>query len=340
MEESSSSIYYNMFGSMTSGLFARIPCHPLDTCKAKLQIQQSQLKDLSNLALKQTSNINIEDPHIQSKYLPKLRNKLPFNIGKFIAGNGIPHNNNILYKNTFDVLYKTIQREGIVGLYRGLIISVIAGCPASCLYFTSYEITRRKLNKYSYFNKNEYLSDFIGGFMAELISCCLWVPIDVIKERMQIQSIISSKYRYKSTINAIKLMLKYEGFTGLYRAYFATIISFGPFSALYLMLYQQFKGKDNNNTINIIISACTAGAISAIITNPLDMIKLRLQVQRGGIISFGYKNIFDGIYKLIKYEGFISLFHGSGARVAFWVPNLAFNLTLYETFTQFYKENF
>ncbi len=32
-----------------------------------------------------------------------------------------------------------------------------------------------------------------------------------------------------------------EGVRGLYRAYFATITSFGPFSALFFMFYEKFK---------------------------------------------------------------------------------------------------
>jgi hypothetical protein len=33
-----------------------------------------------------------------------------------------------------------------------------------------------------------------------------------------------------------------EGIKGLYRAYAATVFSFGPFSALYFMLYEHIKG--------------------------------------------------------------------------------------------------
>ncbi len=130
-------------------------------------------------------------------------------------------------------------------------------------------------------------------------------------------------------------MAKYEGMNGLYRY---------NCEPLYLMMYEQFKYlfarrlyAYGNNDITpqkmnemsswyIGISACTAGAIAAVVTNPLDMVKLRMQVQRGGIYNFGYRNIFDGIYKLIKYEHITSLFHGSGARVAFWVPNVAVNI--------------
>jgi hypothetical protein len=36
--------------------------------------------------------------------------------------------------------------------------------------------------------------------------------------------------------------MKTEGAGGLYRAYGATVASFGPFSAFYFMFYEQFKG--------------------------------------------------------------------------------------------------
>ena len=113
-----SSIYYNMIGSMTSGLISRMPCHPLDTCKAKLQVQQSSLKDVSNAALKE---ISTSDPHVQSRYLPKIR-QIP-GIGTLIAGNpgSVPPQTQP-FTNTLDVLTRTVEREGIAGLYRGILM--------------------------------------------------------------------------------------------------------------------------------------------------------------------------------------------------------------------------
>lgn len=32
------------------------------------------------------------------------------------------------------------------------------------------------------------MSHLLSGFAAEIISCSLWLPIDIIKERMQVQS--------------------------------------------------------------------------------------------------------------------------------------------------------
>ena len=50
------------------------------------------------------------------------------------------------------------------------------------------------------------------------------------------------KYHYESDLDAIRQIRKTEGIRGLYRAYFATVLSFGPFSALYFLFYENLKG--------------------------------------------------------------------------------------------------
>jgi len=47
--------------------------------------------------------------------------------------------------------------------------------------------------------------------------------------------------------------------------------------------------------------SATSGSFASILTNPLDMAKMRMQVQRGSAImdakqgNFGYRNMFHGI---------------------------------------------
>ena len=340
------SLVYNMLGSATSGIIARIPCHPLDTMKAKLQVQQATINKGATKALNEISNI---DPNINSKIVKHIRDNFG-SFGKFIGGNGeILSKNDIYLRNTIHALKVTLKREGIYGLYRGGTITFIGSCPGSFLFFTTFEYFRRILSNNVISNNG--LSDFIAGFLAETFSCVLWVPIDIIKERMQVQSMLDINYRYNGTINAIYKMIYNEGYLSIFRAYGATILSFGPFSAIYLSLHERFKriilnNSSNIDTINSIpmyyigISAGISSSIGAFITNPLDIVKVRMQVQRSGAFNFGYKNLFHGIYTLIKYENISSIFHGAGARVAFQLPNVVINLVLYEYCTRFYRNNF
>lgn len=164
---------------------------------------------------------------------------------------------------------------------------------------------------------------------AEAFSCILWVPIDVLKERMQIQHVpktlgkTEGTYFYESGFQAIKDTLKKEGVLGFYRGYGATLLSFGPFSALYFMFYEEgkkfLKLEESNDKVSRVdfakymLCGALAGAAASFLTNPLDLVKLRLQVQRSstaagtGINAVNpkvrYKHIGDGLIKLLKYEG-------------------------------------
>ena len=62
-----------------------------------------------------------------------------------------------------------------------------------------------------------------------------------------------------------------------------------------------------------------AGFVASVLTNPLDIAKLRMQVQRAeGYLAgsptihnkFGYKNVFHGVFVIAQKEGFYSLFKG------------------------------
>ena len=115
-------------------------------------------------------------------------------------------------------------------------VNKLMGAPASCLFFGSYESIKYIQKKQNYY-KNQMLMDFISGMGAEVVSCVLWVPIDVIKERLQVQNDLKL-YNYKGSIDAVRQITKGEGYFGLYRAYGATILSFGPFIGINLMLYE------------------------------------------------------------------------------------------------------
>lgn len=72
------------------------------------------------------------------------------------------------------------------------------------------------------------------------MSCVFWLPIDVIKERMQVQSELKM-YHYDSSLDAIKTIRQHEGIRGLYRAFGATLMFFGPYSAVLFVFYEKLK---------------------------------------------------------------------------------------------------
>lgn len=77
-------------------------------------------------------------------------------------------------------------------------------------------------------------------YVSLCLSCSIFVPVDVVKERLQVQS-NRLESTYKGSIDAFRTIVKQEGARGLYKGYTATLFSYGPFSAMYFLLYEEVR---------------------------------------------------------------------------------------------------
>jgi len=132
--------------------------------------------------------------------------------------------------------------SGAGGLYRGLTAALIGGVPATCLYLSSYELSKKTLSSTPVIQDSPFAVYFVSGILAEGVSCSVFVPTDVIKERLQVQG-SASPYKYKGSFDALRQIMSQEGLRGLYKGYGASLLSFGPFSALYFVFYEGLKKK-------------------------------------------------------------------------------------------------
>lgn len=145
-------------------------------------------------------------------------------------------------------------------------------------------------------------------------------------------------YSYRNGIDALKQIYRKEGPAALYRAYGATLLSFGPNTAINLAVYEQLETAIWNKADGPLpfwrsfLCASVSSCIAGILTNPLDVAKVRMQVVRaGGATEFPYSNVFHGVYLMAKHEGLWSLTRGTLTRVSLFVPQTAIFLGTYKT---------
>jgi hypothetical protein len=263
------------------------------------------------------------------------------------------------YLGVFDVLQRTTKIEGFTALYRGFGAIVVGGTPGTMVYLCGYDYVKEKMRK-SNAGIPEFAIHFASGMLAETLACIIYVPVDVIKERLQVQRNYGSSEAYKGSFDALKKIVKIEGLSGIYKGYGATLGSFGPFSALYFVFYERMKDvslgflqkevDQDTRSIDLpfhytVFSSATAGAVASWITSPLDMAKLRLQIQRGNNNASGvgstikcHRGVVDCLSYIYKEGGVKGLFRGAGARVAHYVPAMTITMTLYEEFRSFYSD--
>ena len=148
-----------------------------------------------------------------------------------------------------DAVTTTIRNEGIRGFYPGIGAVLVGGVPGIVIYISTYEKSRDFLAAtFPVLSRYPSLSYLCSGMIAEIACCTVFVPVDVIKERLQIQSIISTsttlssdqmKMKYRGSYDALRTIVRSEGLRGIYKGYGATLLSYGPFSALYFLLYEE-----------------------------------------------------------------------------------------------------
>lgn len=156
-----------------------------------------------------------------------------------------------------------------------------------------------------------------AGAAAGAIAATFVCPLDVIKTRLQVHG-VPSGHKGSIIITSLQNIVKQEGVKGLYRGLSPTILALLPNWAVYFTVYEKLKGlvhsHDNNgNQVSTganIIAAAGAGVATAITTNPLWVVKTRLQTQgmRPDVVPYG--SVPSALRRIAREEGLRGLYSG------------------------------
>ena len=157
---------------------------------------------------------------------------------------------------------------------------------------------------------------FTLGSIAGATGATAVYPIDLVKTRMQNQRTGSyiGELMYRNSFDCFKKVLRHEGFTGLYRGLVPQLVGVAPEKAIKLTMNDLVRDKMthyNDGKLplwgEILAGACGGGS-QVMFTNPLEIVKIRLQV--AGEIASGPKVSAFGV---IRELGFFGLYKGSRA---------------------------
>ncbi|KAJ4406593.1 hypothetical protein N0V91_004536 [Didymella pomorum] len=190
--------------------------------------------------------------------------------------------------------YSTIWRqEGFVrGLYGGVQPAFLGSFCGTVCFFGTYEYSKRLMIDNGVAPSVAY---FTAGLLGDLAAAPSYVPSEVLKTRLQLQGrynnpYFNSGYNYRSTTDAVRMIIKNEGFSALFHGYKATLWRDLPFSALQFTFYEKerdfaksYMGSSNIGLLLEIATAASAGGAAGVITTPLDVVKTRIQVQQPGL---------------------------------------------------------
>lgn len=236
---------------------------------------------------------------------------------------------NALYRGTLDAVFKTFRSEGLKGFYKGFLVnqmSILTGH----FYVTSYEVSRSQM---SFFGDGT--RGFVAGGVAALMEQFLANPIEVISQKLMIQGQGESNTKLKGALHISADVFRDHGMSGFYRGFVLSLLTGALWSAVWwgsYGVYIDVIGDHAPHGTSHLLIQSVAGGLSglnaAVIGNPFDIVKTRLQVEGG-------KSMTRSFQELLKKEGPKSLTKGMLASILSWVPSSVIMIAAYETVKKF-----
>ena len=203
-------------------------------------------------------------------------------------------------------------------------------------------------------SSNEDWRAFASGTAAGALSALALQPLDVLKTRLQVQDEVDARRaRYAGAWRGARRIVAEEGARGLFAgttpAVVGSAVSWGTYFAWYDAARTRYarasasasaasrEGGDGSvvkglpASVNA-LAATEAGLVTTVVTNPIWVVKTRLQLQRGGGAGGAgerYAGFVDALVKIARKEGVGGLYKGLVPSV--WlVSHGSIQLTAYE----------
>ncbi|GAB0135607.1 hypothetical protein EsDP_00003939 [Epichloe bromicola] len=184
--------------------------------------------------------------------------------------------------------------------------------------------------------------NFALGSLAGAFGAFMVYPIDLVKTRLQNQRGAQPGQRlYKNSIDCFQKVFRNEGLRGLYSGVLPQLVGVAPEKAIKLtvndLVRSHFTDKQGRIALSAeILAGATAGGCQVVFTNPLEIVKIRLQIQ--GEVA---KTI-EGAPKrsamwIVRNLGLVGLYKGASACLLRDVP---FSAIYFPTYSHLKRDFF
>lgn len=245
----------------------------------------------------------------------------------------------ISYRGFNHALTTIVQTEGIVTLFRGLPAVLSAAIPSHAAYFGAYEYTKFKIGYYDASNTLKYNPFLLSlsGICATMAHDLIVTPFDVVKQRMQLKGC-----PYPNVCKCAIDTFSKEGYLSFFRSYPATVLlnipvfctNFVTYEFSKIFLKDSFLSNEESWQHHLLAGGF-AGACAGLISNPLDIIKTTIQVNKDKSGYIGIRDTVKQLYNHDKNLGFRIFMSGSTARILYFIPSAAITWTTYEAVKRF-----
>ncbi|EGO05052.1 hypothetical protein SERLA73DRAFT_118690 [Serpula lacrymans var. lacrymans S7.3] len=158
--------------------------------------------------------------------------------------------------------------------------------------------------------------NFVQGGAAGALGATIVYPIDMGNMQNQ-RSTVVGQMLYKNSIDCAKKIFRNEGFLGFYRGLGPQLIGVAPEKAIKLTVNDLIRGRTTDPETGRIklawelFAGGAAGGCQVVFTNPLEIVKIRLQIQGEAAKLEGA--VPKGAIHIVRQLGIFGLYRGASA---------------------------
>ncbi|KAH9328081.1 hypothetical protein KI387_000189, partial [Taxus chinensis] len=177
----------------------------------------------------------------------------------------------------------------------------------------------------------------MAGAIAGFTTVAALHPLDVVRTRFQVNDGRYTRFpSYTNTANALCTIARAEGVRGLYAGFYPAVLGSSLSWGLYFFFYSRAKRRYQNQAGEQLgpglhlASAAEAGTLVCLLTNPVWLVKTRLQLQiPESAARQPYSGFIDASRTILRDEGWRALYKGLGPGLLL-VSHGAIQFTAYE----------
>eukprot|EP00903_Cladosiphon_okamuranus_P011371 g10719.t1 len=167
-----------------------------------------------------------------------------------------------------------VRGQGLLRLWRG-VGTMFTGCvPAHALYFSVLEHCKDRLGVNE--PGHHPAGAAVAGAVATVFHDAVMTPMDVVKQRLQLGY-------HNGMLDCMLTIRRTEGTQAFYRSFPTTLFMNIPYGCVMVAVNESLKRAlrpaGDYDTQTFLLAGSGAGAVAAAATNPLDVVKTRLQTQ-------------------------------------------------------------
>jgi len=134
-------------------------------------------------------------------------------------------------------LRTTLEREGVRGLYAGMLPTLVRNVPYNALHFGLFAALRRLCRALGLPGASAWAGAFAGALTALATT-----PIDLINTRVQVQGAMAGAPRYSGIADAVARIVREEGGVGaLFRGALPRVLQYAPSAMLFFAVFEGVK---------------------------------------------------------------------------------------------------